>query len=120
MRSFYMAEINQYGYQKIREFVIANWTYLEVRTPTGTVLKRFGTADGLVITGSGTTQTIEYKVVISGADATFANQVVGRSVVFDSSTGTNAIATESFTSFTFESADDELTIIHKLQVPQVI
>lgn len=114
-------EINQYGYQKIREFVIANWKYLEVRTPTGTVLKRFGTADGLVITGNGSTPEISYKLVIKGSDALFANQTVGKSVIFDSPTGTNAIATESLsTSFTFESADDELTIIHKLQVPQVL
>ncbi|MGI2326418.1 hypothetical protein [Planococcus sp. YIM B11945] len=115
-----MAEINQYGYQKIREFVIANWKYLEVRKPDGTVLKRFGTADGLVITGNGSTPTIEYKLVIKGSDALFTNQTVGKSVVFDSPTGINAIATESFTNFTFESADDELTIVHKLQVPQVL
>ena len=115
-----MAEINQYGYQKIREFVIANWKHLEVRTPTGVVLKRFSTADGLVITGNASSPVIEYKLIIKGSDALFANQTVGRSVVFDSAVSTNAIATESFTSFTFESADDELTIIHKLQVPQVL
>lgn len=112
-----MANINQYGYEKIRTFILANWKYLEVRKPDGTVLKRFSTADGLTITG---TTEIEYKIVISGSDATFLNQQVGQSVLFDVATGGSAIATESFTAFTFESADDELTIIHKLQVPQVI
>ncbi|MTD30126.1 hypothetical protein [Planomicrobium sp. YIM 101495] len=115
-----MAEINQYGYQKIREFVIANWKYLELRKPDGTVLKRFGIADGLEIAGSANTPTIEYKLIIKGSDALFTNQTVGKSVVFDSPTGANAITTENFTSFTFESADDELTIIHKLQIPQVL
>lgn len=116
-----MAEINQYGYQKIREFVIANWKYLEVRTPTGVVLKRFSVTDGLTITGTSASTELVYKVVISGSDATFIGQSVGKSVLFDSAVSTNAIATENLsTSFTFESAEDELTIIHKLQVPKVL
>lgn len=115
-----MANINQHGYEKLRSFVIANWTYLEVRTPTGIVLKRFSTTDGLIITGTSTSTEIVYKVVISGSDATFLNQEVGQSILFDTASGGSAIATETFTTFTFESIDDELTIIHKLQVPQVI
>ncbi|MDJ0331731.1 hypothetical protein [Planococcus sp. S3-L1] len=115
-----MAEINQYGYQKIREFVIANWKYLEVRTPTGVVLKRFSVTDGLTITGTSASAEIEYKIVISGNDATFIGQSVGKSVLFDAATGGSAIATETFSTFLFESAEDELTIIHKLQVPKVL
>ncbi|MFJ8063311.1 hypothetical protein ACIQYS_01585 [Psychrobacillus sp. NPDC096426] len=114
-----MANINIYGYQKIREFVLANWKYLEVRKPDGTVLKRFSTADGLTITGNGSTQEIEYKLVITG-DATFQGQTVGKSVLFDVATGGTAIATEIFTSFEFSSELDSLTILHKLQVPQIV
>lgn len=114
-----MANINQYGYEKLRSYILSNWTYLELRTPTGTVLKRYGTADGLTITGNATTPEIEYKLVVTG-DSTLLNQSVGKSVLFDTATGGTAIATEVFTSFTFESADDQLTIIHRLQVPQVI
>ena len=115
-----MANINTYGYEKLRGFVIGSWKYLELRSPDGTVLKRFGTADGLTITGTATSTEIEYKVIVSGTDATFLNKQVSKSVLFDVATGGSAIATETFTTFTFESADDELTIIHKLQVPAVI
>ena len=114
-----MAEINNYGYEKLRTYIIANWNHLEIRTPTGTVIKRFNIADGLIITGNATTQEIEYKLVITG-DATFLGQSVGKSVIFDSIDGTNAIATEVFTPFIFESAEDQLTVIHKLQVPQIV
>lgn len=115
-----MANINTYGYEKIRTFVLANWKYLELQTPSGVVLKRFGTADGLTITGTSTSTEIEYKLVISGSDATFLNQQVSKSILFDVATGGSAIVTETFTTFTFESTDDELTIIHKLQLPAVI
>lgn len=114
-----MANINNYGYEQIRSFILSNWNYLELRTPTGTVLKRFSTADGLTITGNATTQEIEYKIVVSGLDASFTGQSVGKSVLYDVATGGSAIATESFTNFTFESEDDELTVIHKLQVPVI-
>lgn len=114
-----MAQINNYGYEKLREYVIANWTYLEVQDATGIVIKRFGISDGLTITGNATTQEIEYKLVITG-NATFLGKTVGKSVLFDDATGGTAIATEVFTSFTFESADDQLTIIHKLQIPQIV
>lgn len=114
-----MAQINNYGYEKLRQYILANWTYLEVRTPTGTVIKRFGVSDGLTITGNATTQELEYKLVLNG-DETFLGQTVGKSVLFDVATDGTAIATEVFTSFTFESVDDQLTILHKLQVPAVI
>lgn len=113
-----MANINNYGYEKIRSFILSNWTYLELRTPTGTVLKRFGVGDGLTIIGNATTPTIEYKIVVKGTDATFMNQTVGKSVLYDVAEGGTAIATENFTGFTFAEEADELTVIHTLEVPQ--
>lgn len=114
-----MANINNYGYEKLRSFILSNWTYLELRTPSGTVLKRFSTADGLTITGNATTQELEYRLVITG-DTTFLGQTVGKSVLFDVATGGTAIATEVFPSFEFTSAEDQLTLLHKLQIPQIV
>lgn len=114
-----LAKINNYGYESIRSFILSNWTYLELQTSTGIVLKRFGVADGLTVTGNATTAQIEYRIVVSGADAKFKNQTVGKSVLFDSSTGTKAIA-ERETDFTFASDADELTVIHVLEVPQQV
>lgn len=114
-----MANINNYGYEKLRSYILANWTYLEVQTDTGVPLKRFSLADGLTVTGNAATQEIEYKIVITG-NSSFMNQKVNKSVLYDVATGGTSIATELFNEFTFESVDDQLTIIHKLQVPKIV
>jgi hypothetical protein len=114
-----MAQINNYGYEKLRSYVLANWKYLEVQDSTGIPIKRFTVVDGLTITGTSTSTELEYKLVVTG-DATFLSKTVAKSVLFDIPTSGNAIATEVFTSFTFESVDDQLTIIHKLQIPQIV
>jgi len=115
-----MANINEYGYEQLRNHIVSAWKYLEIQTPTGTPLKRFDVSTGLVINGSGSTQTIEYKVVAKGADVEFTGVTAGKSVLFDTATGGTAIATETFTDFTFVAEEDELTVIHKLEVPKVI
>lgn len=112
-----MSNITTYAYNKIQNFIAAEVTYLELQDSNGNPIKRFSTADGLTITNVG--QTIEYKIVVTG-DSTFINQTVSKSVLFDSSTSTDQFATETFTSFTFESAEDELTITHKLEVPEIV
>jgi len=114
-----MAQINNYGYEKLREYILSSWNYIEVQNESGIALKRFGIADGLQITRNATTQEIEYKLVITG-DATFLGKTVGKSVLLEVATNGSPIATEIFAPFTFESADDQLTIIHKLQVPQIV
>ncbi|WP_342598807.1 hypothetical protein MHB48_15225 [Psychrobacillus sp. FSL H8-0483] len=114
-----MAQINNYGYEKLREYILSNWKYLEIQTPTSEVLKRYSTSNGLVITGTSTSTELEYKLVITG-DATFLSKTVGKSVLFNVATNGSPIATEVFNPFTFETVDDQLTIIHKLQVPQIV
>ncbi|MEK5208123.1 hypothetical protein [Psychrobacillus sp. FSL H8-0510] len=114
-----MAQINNHGYEKIRQYILSSWNYIEVQDTTGIALKRFGIVDGLQVTGNATTQEIEYKLVITG-DSTFLGKTVGKSILLEVATNGSPIATEVFAPFTFESADDQLTIIHKLQVPQIL
>lgn len=130
-----MANINTYGYQKLREYVIANWKYLELQDATGTAVKRFiggrivgDTNDfgqpiykdipGTIITGTATTQELTFTVIAEGAE--FTGKTVAKVALFDVATGGTAIAVENFTAFKFESAEDQLTINFKLQVPQVL
>ena len=114
-----MAQIKQYGYQKIREYVLSNWNYIEVQDSNGVAIKRFGIVDGLQITGNATTQEIEYKLVLTG-DATFLGKTVGKSVLLEVASNGSPIATEVFTPFEFISEQDQLTIIHKIQIPQIV
>ena len=115
-----MANINEVGYQKVRQFVLENWKYIEIQDENGTAIKRLGTDNGLTITGDKTTQQIEYKVVISGTDSSFNGKTVNKSAIYDVGSGGEAIAEATFTAFTFESEDDELTVIHRLKIPEVI
>lgn len=113
-----MTQVTNYAYDKIRAFAVGSWKYLEVQKADGTAIKRFTTTDGLTITQVG--QTIEYKIVINGANALFTSQSVAKSVIYDVATSGQPIATETFTVFTFAANEDELTIKHVLQIPQVV
>lgn len=114
-----MAQINNHGYEKIRQYILSSWNYIEVQETTGIALKRFGIADGLQVTGNATTQEIEYKLVITG-DTTFLGKTVGKSVLLEVATNGSPIATEVFAPFEFSSEQDQLTILHRLQIPQIV
>ncbi|HWJ80182.1 MAG TPA: hypothetical protein VNR61_19125 [Niallia sp.] len=113
-----MSSITTYGYNKIQDYLVANVTYLELQDDQGNAIKRYTTSNGLTITNSKATQTITYEVVATG-DAAFLNKTVAQSVLFDVATNGSSIATETFSPFTFESAEDELTVKHNIQVPQL-
>lgn len=110
-----MSSITTYGYSAIQNYIASTFTYLELQDQNGNPIKRFNTSNGLTITNVG--QTIVYQVVATG-DNTFIDKTVAKSVIYDSSTSTNAFAEESFSPFTFESEEDELTVKHTIQVPQ--
>lgn len=114
-----MAQINNYGYEKLRDYILSSWNYIEVQDENGIAIKRFGVSDGLTITGTSTSSELEYKLVITGDD-TFLTKTVAKSVLYDVATNGTPIATELFPPFTFESADDQLTINHRLYVPQIL
>lgn len=115
-----MGNIHEHGYELLRTHIIANWKYLELQTPTGAVLKRFSQADGLSITGSPTSPTIEYRITVTGITPEFTGKKVNKSVIYAVATGGTPIATESFTEFTFVENEDELTVKHVIEVPKVI
>lgn len=114
-----MSAITTYGYNSIQNHIASTFTYLELQDETGTPIKRFSTADGLTITNDIPSKTITYTIITTG-DTTFLNKTVAKSVIYQTSTSTDVFATESFSQFTFESAEDELTVKHTIQVPQVI
>lgn len=111
-----MSSITTYGYSAIQNYIASKFTYLELQDQNGNPIKRFDTSNGLTITNVG--QTIVYQVVATG-DNTFLNKTVAKSVLFDVASGGQSFAEESFLPFTFESEEDELTVKHTIQVPQI-
>lgn len=116
-----MAEITSAGYQSIRDFVENNWKFIELRDSAGTPVLRIDTSDSRVswehTAGS---QVLELKIVVKGSDAEVTlPQEFAQSAIFSDATGSEAYSVETFSSFTMESDGDELTVIHKLEIPQL-
>lgn len=111
-----MSNISKYGYESIQNYVANTFIYLELQDSTGAFTERFGVSDGLVITNDTENKIIEYKLTVKG-DSTFINQEVSKTAIFNSSDPNQPFASDTFTSFTFEQAEDELTVIHTITLP---
>jgi len=117
-----MAEIKSNGYQAIRDYIQANWQYIELQDDTSTPILRLSPADSRVTwTHNAGDQTLKLQIVVHGSDSditlptTFAS-----SHIYDVASGGTSYSDESFTAFTMSSVDDQLTVIHSIEVPQVV
>ena len=117
-----MAEITNSGYQSIRDFVEANWKYIELRDDLGTPILRLDPTDPRVTwTHVAQAQTLKLQIVVTGTDLEVSlPQTFGSSAIFSVSTGGTAHSVETFTTFTMEGTGDELTVVHELEIPEVI
>jgi hypothetical protein len=117
-----MAEIAAAGYQDLRDYIEANWKYLELRDETGTPVLRITTTDDrLTWTHNAGAQTLELTGVFLGSDADIpVPQTIASSAIFKASSGGSPFSVETFSSFTFNADADQLTVKHQIQVPQVV
>lgn len=116
-----MAEITTAAYQDLREYIQSSWQHIELQNEAGTPIVRLSPTDSRVTwIHQANDQTLKLQVIIKGSDsdinlgATFA-----KSAIFKVASGGLPYSTESFTSFTIESDEDELTVIHSIQVPVI-
>lgn len=117
-----MAEITNYAYQNLRDYIQSNWQYIELQDEAGNAILRLSPTDSRYTwTHNAGDQTLKLQVVIKGSDTditlpcTFA-----KSVIYNVATGGQPLSEETFTPFTVETEQDELTVIHNIQVPQVV
>lgn len=116
-----MAEISASAYQKIRDYIQANWKYIELQDTSGTPVIRLGIGDARVSwTHAAGAQTVELTVVLSGSDGYALPKTFAKSAIFDVAEGGTALSTETYTTFVMETTLDELTVKHQIQVPQVV
>lgn len=117
-----MAEINVNGYQSIRDFIQANWDYIELRDDLSAAVVRLSPTDSRVTwTHLAGDQTLKLQIIVKGSDVDIiAPQTFASSAIYDVATVGSPYSVESFTSFTIEADADELTVIHNIQVPQVV
>jgi len=119
-----MNEILTAGYQAIRNYVQANWKYIELRNASNAPILRISTSDPRVTwTNLANAQTLELTIVVKGSDAGLSGSLpltFASSALFDVATGGSPYSVESFTPFAMEAPEDQLTIKHQVQIPQVV
>ncbi|MBB6445632.1 hypothetical protein [Bacillus benzoevorans] len=114
-----MAEITASAYSDLRNYIQSNWQYLELQDDLGTAIIRLSPADSRV-TSTIEGNNVKITVVVKGSDSDItAPKTFAKSVIYKVATGGEPYSTESFTSFTIEGEQDELTVIHTISVPQV-
>ena len=115
-----MAEVTDKGYQSIRDFIEANWIYHSLRDEADEEIIRISPSDARCEwTHSNGVQVLEITTTVTGADSDITPpQTFAGSELYDVSSGGDVLADETFTQFTIESDSDELTIKHRIEVPQ--
>lgn len=115
-----MAEITSAAYQDLRDYIQSTWKYIELQDESGVAIIRLSPSDNRV-TYTAEGQTLKLQVVVKGSDVDINTPTTfAKSAIFDVATGGTSYSVETFTPFTIESDQDELTVIHSIEVPQVV
>jgi hypothetical protein len=117
-----MSEIKQAGYQDLRDYIQNNWTYIELRDNNGLAVVRLPISDPRVswthLPGS---QTLELTVIVKGSDPDIlVPQTFAGTAIYKVANEGVPMSEETFVPFTIMSEDDELTIRHQIEVPEVV
>lgn len=116
-----MANATSYAYQDLRDYIVANWKYIELRDSIGNVFLRISTSDSRVTwTHVAKSQTLELTVTIQGSNSDISlPSAFSQSAIFKGAVGGEAVSIETFPTFTMEGIGDELTVKHRIEVPRV-
>lgn len=124
-------EIREAGYQLIREYIDSSsavppqWDYLELRDANNDPVTRISvTADSRAqwIHTDSTEQVLIAEIVVTGADSDIPLSTFfeGSAMYTDvSGSGVPELSFDGFPQALIETEDDELTIEHRIEVPEV-
>lgn len=119
-----MSVIKADGYQAIRDYIEANWTYIELRDGTQAPIVRLPVSDARVTwTHNPGAQTLEVTVVVRGNDADITSllpKTFAGAAIYKAAVGGVAMSEETFTAFNMASASDQLTVKYQIEVPQIV
>ncbi len=117
-----MSAVTNTGYQDLRDYIQANWVYIELRDNTGTPIMRIPESDTRVTwTHSAGAQVMELTTIIKGSDADVTlPKTFAQAAIFKVASGGTALSSEAFTPFTMEASTDQLTLTYRIEVPEVV
>lgn len=108
-----MTQFTDYGYSQVRNYI---------KTTFKTIGLYSGTTQQKVIANPTITEnasTITYTVVVDNADGSLNAKAIDNAKLIQTAGSTDAVAIADFTSFTFQSTDDTLTVVINIQVPTI-
>ncbi len=115
-----MAEITTNAYADLRSYIKSNWQYIELQDDQSNPILRLSNADSRV-TSTIEGNNVKITVVVKGSDADITTPITfAKSVIYNVATDGNALSEESFDNFTMQSENDELTVIHTIEVPHLV
>ncbi len=118
-----MAATTPAGYQDIRDYIQANWQYIEVRDTGGAAIVRLPVSDARVdwVHAAGA-QTLLLRVVLTGSDADVpVPSTIRSSAIYKVPSGGSPFGVEQLVEgdAPINADPDTVTITHSIQVPQV-
>lgn len=116
-----MAEIYGEGYQSIRDFVEGDWIYHSILDDGEDEITRINVEDDdrAEWTHSDGDEVLEITTTISGSDDDISQpSTIAGSAIYNVEDDGDDFAKEVFDSFTIETDSDELTIKHRIEIPQ--
>ena len=115
-----MAELTTNAYADLRNYILNNWKYIELQDDQSNPILRLSNADSRV-TSVVDNNNVKVTIVVKGSDADITTPVTfSKSVIYNVATDGNALSEESFDNFTMQSENDELTVIHTIEVPRLV
>lgn len=138
-----MAEVTAKAYEDLRQYIVDTWQYIELQDDSGTAIVRLSPDDSRVswvhekvevetgfeydrlgnkipITETMLPNTLQLQIVITGSDSEITlPQTFAKSVLFNVDVDGDPLSTESFEIFEMVQAEDEITVTHNVEVPQV-
>jgi len=118
-------QFESFGNEDIRTYLQNNWNFIAVLDDAGTEQLRWevdANANTTWSSGPGT-NPLTAQLTITGQDIIDAGGslpvTLARTETYKSSSATTRTSTDTFTDATLEATNDELTITHDYEVPQI-
>ena len=113
-----MSEINESGYQDLRDFIENNWIYHSIEDENENELTRRSIADEETNwTHNSGDRVLEISTKIYGNDFETLPVTLAGSAVYDVGSDGAPKADKTFNEYTLEQSSDEVIIRHQIPVP---
>jgi len=120
-------EVNEAGYQDLRDYVMDNWSYIEFRDDMGEVVQvdnkdrlLIGTDLNFAWTTANTDQELKVEGTIAGSNVLNGAEVtIAESALYKVDTAGDELHSDTDTAFVFGDNDDELQVTHSIELPQL-